>query len=197
MSVPRDPGHRDELRPAAAAPDGLPPGQPPQDAGGQEQLADSAESAESGEAVAADLRARVSALEDRLLRALAEADNLRKQRARDIEEARASARADTVRQLLPVLDNLDRALAHADADPRSIIDGITAVRDQATRLLADLGFSRRDDTGETFDPARHEAVGSRPGAGLDSGTVVEVVRPAYGDGEHQLRPAQVVVAKDS
>lgn len=188
MSAPRDPGHHHEPRPEAA-PDGV-PDQPSRGAGSPGQRA---ESAESGEAVAGDLRARASALEDQLLRALAEADNLRKQRARDIEQARA----DTVRQLLPVLDNLDRALAHADADPRSIIDGIRAVRDQATRLLADLGFSRRDDTGETFDPARHDAVGSRPAADLASGTVVEVVRPAYGDGEHQLRPAQVVVAKDS
>jgi molecular chaperone GrpE len=136
-------------------------------------------------------------VEDQLMRALAEADNLRKQRARDIEAARAAARADTVQQLLPVLDNLDRALEHADADPRSIVDGVRAVREQATRLLADLGFARRDDTGQVFDPARHDAVGSRPADGLASGTVAEVVRPAYGDGEHQLRPAQVVVAKDS
>jgi molecular chaperone GrpE len=69
------------------------------------------------------------------------------------------------------------------------------VRDQAAELLARLGFPRRDDLGTDFDPARHEAVGVRTNVDARPGTVVEVVRPAYGDGDHQLRPALVVVAK--
>ena len=75
--------------------------------------------------------------------------------------------------------------------------GVRAVRDEALRVLAGLGFPRRDDTGEVFDPARHDAVGSRPGGQAPPGTVVQVVRPAYGSGEQQLRPALVVVAEDS
>ena len=63
------------------------------------------------------------------------------------------------RQWLPVVDNLDRALEHAEADPAAIIDGVRAVRDQALDVLARLGFPRRDDRGARFDPARHEAVG--------------------------------------
>ena len=81
------------------------------------------------------------------------------------------------------------------ADPAAIIDGIRAVRDQALDVLTRLGFPRRDDLGAPFDPARHEAVASRPGPGAAAGTVAEVVRPAYGEGDHQLRPAQVVVAR--
>jgi molecular chaperone GrpE len=61
-------------------------------------------------------------------------------------------------------------------------------------VLAKLGFSRRDDTGAMFDPARHDAVASRAVPDAAPGTVVEVMQPAYGDGDHQLRPAQVVVA---
>ena len=84
-------------------------------------------------------------------------------------------------QWLPVVDNLERALAHAQADPGSIIEGIRAVRDQAMSVLAQLGFARRDDLGAPFDPARHEAVASRPDPAAPDGSVVEVVRPAYGE----------------
>jgi molecular chaperone GrpE len=95
-----------------------------------------------------------------------------------------------------VLDNLDRALEHAGTDPGAIIEGVRAVRDQAVDVLSRLGYPRRDDLGARFDPARHDAVASRPAAGAPPGTVVEVVHPAYGDGDHQLRPALVVVARD-
>ena len=63
-------------------------------------------------------------------------------------------------------------------------------------LTAALGFARRDDLGAVFDPSRHDAIGSRAGTDAPAGTVVEVLRPAYGEGDHQLRPALVVVAKD-
>ena len=69
------------------------------------------------------------------------------------------------------------------------------MRDQALALLAGLGFPRRDDRGASFDPARHEAVGTRPDPDAAGGTVVEVLRPGYGDADRQLRPAQVVVAR--
>jgi molecular chaperone GrpE len=142
------------------------------------------------------LQARVAELEDQRLRALADLDNMRKRCARDIERARSEERARAAGEWLPVLDNLDLALAHADADPAVIIDGVRAVRDQAAGVLQRLGFPRRDDMGTVFDPSRHDAVGSRAGTGAQAGTVVEVLRPAYGEGDHQLRPAQVVVAKD-
>jgi molecular chaperone GrpE len=86
------------------------------------------------------------------------------------------------------------ALAHATASPASIIDGVRGVRDQALAVLSGLGFPRRNDVGTTFDPARHEAVAATPTHAAPAGTVLEVVRPGYGDGEQQLRPAAVVVA---
>ena len=74
------------------------------------------------------------------------------------------------------------------------MDGIRAVRDQAVEVLARLGFPRHDETGVPFDPFRHEAVGVVPDAQAAAGEVARVVRPGYGDGERQLRPAAVLVA---
>jgi molecular chaperone GrpE len=147
------------------------------------------------EARLAGSQARLAEAEDQRLRALADLDNLRKRCAAQVERAEADARAQVARQWLPVVDNLERALEHAAADPRTIVEGIQAVRQQALGVLASLGFPRRDDTGATFDPARHEAVAAAYDPRVPPGTVVQVVRPGYGAPDRQLRPAQVVVAK--
>ncbi len=139
--------------------------------------------------------ARIAELEDQRLRALADAENVRKRCAGQVARAREEERAEVARQWLPVLDSLDLALRHAAADPASIIEGIKAVREQALGVLARFGFARREDLGASFDPARHEAVASRPDPDAPDGSVIEVVRPGYGDGNNQLRPAQVIVAR--
>lgn len=195
------PGAGDDRRPAPGNDPGAgSPAQDPGRAGPPTALGPSGPQAgpavQDAEAAIADLRSQVRACEDEWKRALADADNLRKRFAREAEAMREREREAVVRQWLPVVDNLDRALEHAGADPQAIIEGVRAVRDQAVAVLAGLGFGRRDDTGEPFDPARHDAVGSRPGSGAAPGTVVEVVRPGYGSGERQLRPASVVVAAD-
>ncbi|HEY1619712.1 MAG TPA: nucleotide exchange factor GrpE [Streptosporangiaceae bacterium] len=153
------------------------------------------DSSTAATAVAEAAAARIAWLEDQRLRALADLDNLRKRCASQVSSARAETRAEVARHWLPVIDNLERALAHAQADPGSIIEGVRAVRDQAESILAGLGFPRRDDLGARFDPARHEAVASRPDPQAPDGSVVEVVLPGYGDGSGQLRPAQVVVSR--
>ena len=150
--------------------------------------------ADTDEDVAA-LQARIAELTDQRLRAVAELQNARKRYERELSQARAQERARVTRQWLPVLDNLERALAHADADPKSIIDGVRAVADQALELVSQLGFPRQDDLGAAFNPSRHEAVGASTDADAAAGTVVEVLQPAYGEGDQQLRPALVVVAK--
>ena len=147
------------------------------------------------EARLADLQAKLAKAEDQKLRALADLDNLRKRGAAQVDRAEADARTQVARQWLPVVDNLERALEHAEADPRTIVEGIQAVRRQALDVLASLGFPRRDDTGATFDPARHEAVAVTHDPRVPPGTIVQVVRPGYGEPDRQLRPAQVVVAK--
>ncbi|MFB9679202.1 nucleotide exchange factor GrpE [Streptosporangium vulgare] len=142
-----------------------------------------------------ELQELVADLQDRWRRALADLDNLRKRVSRDAERTRSEERTRAAGEWLPVLDNLDRALEHAETDPGSIVDGMRAIRDQAQEVLSRLGYARRDDTGAVFDPARHEAVGVLAREGVPDGTVLQVLRPAYGDGEQQLRPALVVVAK--
>jgi len=143
----------------------------------------------------AELRQKVAQTRDQLLRALADADNARKRCATLLSRAEAEATAKVAGQWLPVVDNLDRALEHTAGAPPAMVTGVRAVRDQAVSVLAGLGFPRRDDTGAAFDPARHDAIATRADAAVPEGTVVEVTRPGYGEGDHQLRPAQVVVAR--
>jgi molecular chaperone GrpE len=139
---------------------------------------------------AAEHEAAVAELEDRWRRALADLDNLRKRYARELERERARVAA----QWLPVIDDLDRALAHAAEDPGAVTEGVRAVRDHALAVLARLGYPRYEAVGVPFDPARHEAVKAVADAEAAPGTVVEVLRPGYGREDHWLRPAAVAVA---
>jgi molecular chaperone GrpE len=134
-------------------------------------------------------------LEDRWRRAVADLDNLRKRYARELQRERQTERDRAAATWLPVLDNLERALAHAGADPGVILAGVQAVRDQAVALLASLGYPRQDQTGVPFDTAMHEAVAAVENPDVPPGTVVDVLRPGYGDGERQLRPAAVTVSR--
>jgi molecular chaperone GrpE len=167
----------------------------PADAAGAGEPATPADAAAGPAETADDLHSQVSEAQDQRLRALADADNARKRCAAQVSRAEAEATARVARQWLPVVDNLERALQHSGAGPDAIIEGVRAVRDQAQGVLAALGFPRRDDAGAPFDPARHDAIAARPDPQAPAGTVIEVTRPAYGDGDHQLRPAQVVVAR--
>jgi molecular chaperone GrpE len=142
-----------------------------------------------------ELRTQLAQMEDRWRRALADFDNLRKRVARESTQQREDERAAVAARWLPVLDNLELALQHAAADPASIVPGVRAVHEQALSVLADLGFPRRSDVNEPFDPRRHEAVATMPDAGAKPGTVLRVVRPGYGSDERPLRPAAVIVAK--
>jgi molecular chaperone GrpE len=133
--------------------------------------------------------------EDRWRRALADLDNLRKRHARELKGQAAAERARTAAAFLPVIDNLELALSHAAADPGAIVEGVRAVRDQAVNVLERLGYPRHAETGVPFDPARHEVVGVVQEPDADPNTVVQVLRPGYGEAERQLRPAAVTVAK--
>jgi molecular chaperone GrpE len=134
---------------------------------------------------------QVAELEDRWRRALADLDNLRKRYARELTRERQFERDRIAAAWLPVLDGLERALEHADADPEVIVAGVRAVADQAIALLAALGYPRQDEVGVPFDTAVHEAVAAVPDSEAPPGTVLRVVRPGYGE----LRPAAVTVSQ--
>lgn len=136
----------------------------------------------------------VAALEDRLHRALADLDNLRKRHARELSRERAAEAERVAAAWLPVLDHLDLALDYAEADPETIIQGVRAVREQALSVLDRLGYPRRDEVGVAFDPARHEVVNVEEAPDAEPGTVLRVLRPGYGEPERQLRPGAVTVA---
>ncbi|WP_216893480.1 nucleotide exchange factor GrpE [Nocardia alni] len=134
-------------------------------------------------------------LEDRWRRTAADLDNLRKRYARDLDRERLAERAKVAAAWLPVLDNLDLALAHAGTDAQSVVQGVQAIRDQAVHLLEQLGYPRYAETGVPFSPTLHEVVSVADAPDVPPGTVLEVIRPGYGDNGHQLRPASVVVSR--
>ncbi|GAA3285730.1 nucleotide exchange factor GrpE [Dactylosporangium vinaceum] len=132
---------------------------------------------------------------DRAQRAIADADNARKRAERTTAERVAAERQRVAAAWLPVLDSLDLALHHAGADPEAIVQGVAQVRDQATDVLARLGFGPVGAIGEPFDPTRHEAAEAVEEPSVPPGTVVRVIRPGYGGDTLLLRPAVVAVAR--
>ena len=129
-----------------------------------------------------------------LRRALADLDNLRKRYERELARVRSMERAAVAAEWLPIVDDLERALAHSDVDGAVVLEGVRAVYDQAVALLARLGFPRFDDVGKPFDPHRHEALGVVDDE-TAPGTVIGVVRPGYDGLGTVLRPAGVVVSR--
>ena len=168
------------------------PGEPEDDAEPAEEQQD--ESAAARDEQLQALAERVVELEDLWRRAVAELDNFRKRTARELARARQEERARVAAQWLPVIDNLDLALEHARSNPENVVEGVRAVHQQALSVLESLGYPRRDDAGQTFDPAFHEAVSTVDDGKLPPGTVARVLRPGYGSADEVLRPAAVVVA---
>jgi molecular chaperone GrpE len=131
---------------------------------------------------------------DRWQRAVAELENARRRFERQLGQQRTAERVRVAGEWLPVLDNLERALNHASADPATIVTGVESVREQARAVLVRLGFTPVEGVGDPFDPARHEAVRIVLDVDAKPGTVVEVLRPGFAAGDLLLRPAEVVVA---
>ncbi len=126
-------------------------------------------------------------------RTQADFENYRKRMAREARVAEARGVVKVVRELLPALDSLSRALeAAAQDDP--LLDGVRLVQSEITAALARLGVESYSPAGERFDPSEHEAMAQQPVEGADSGTVVEVYQAGYRLNGTVIRPARVVVA---
>jgi molecular chaperone GrpE len=174
------------------------PQQSEQEVPAQEPPADAAESA-----VEQDLSDLLSEMERERDEYLEQADfeNYRKRMAREAAEAESKARAGLVQRLLPVVDNLERALAAAQPMDRElaanhIAEGIRLVYEELNGVLRGAGVESYEPAGEQFDPDWHEAMLTRP-AGEESaaGTIVEVLERGYRLNGQVLRPARVVVAQ--
>jgi molecular chaperone GrpE len=126
-------------------------------------------------------------------RTQADFENYRKRVARESAGAGERGMAKLAKELLPALDNLDRALEAADQqDP--LLEGVRLVRAELSAALARVGVESFDPTGEQFDPAHHEAIAQQPVEGVERGTVVEVYQLGYRLNGTVIRPARVVVA---
>ena len=141
------------------------------------------------------LEAEVVRLKDQLLRTAAEFDNYRKRQKREFDELKAYAGEKVLLTLIPVLDNLDRALSAAPDKKDPVINGVKMVADQFRQSLESHGVKKFEAVGKPFDPARHEAIQEREAADVAPGSVVEEFQSGYMLGERVIRPAMVVVAK--
>ncbi|MEI6792151.1 MAG: nucleotide exchange factor GrpE [Actinomycetes bacterium] len=135
---------------------------------------------------------------DQWMRSVAELDNFRKRTSRDAAQAELRGIAKLARELLPALDNLDRAIKAAEAHPESanpeLIGGIELVQQELLAAFSRVGISRDTALGEAFNPHQHEAVAQQPAEGQAAGTVIEVYEHGYLLGDEVLRAAKVVVA---
>jgi molecular chaperone GrpE len=135
-------------------------------------------------------------LRDQLLRTAADFDNFRKRTRKEAEEARARGRDDMLKELLPVLDNFERAIEHADAggDAQAVLAGLTMVQKLVTDTLERAGVRMVDEVGVAFDPSIHDALSQEATDEVPPGTVVRIVQKGYRVGDRLVRPATVVVA---
>lgn len=167
-----------------------------------------AEPANQNEAPAPEkptLEAQLGELRDKYLRAVAEAENMRKRAERDVAEARAYGIAAFARDMLAVADNLARALdaidpqarASAEGTLKALLDGVEITQKDLQKTLTRYGVRRLEPLGEKFDPNFHQAMFEMPDANVPAGTVVQVMQEGYAIGDRVLRPALVAVAKGS
>ena len=168
------------------------------------RVAEGAEPLEAAENGAAEEAAPFSDLErvslerdqylDALQRLKAEFDNFRKRNDRERQSIATGATREVVRGLLPVMDNLERAVAALGDQGEQIVAGLEMVRGQLAALLAGHGVEEIPASGEQFDPTVHEAIASTPSPGHPEGTVIQVIEKGYRQEDHVLRPTRVVIA---
>jgi molecular chaperone GrpE len=126
-------------------------------------------------------------------RTQADFENYRKRASKDIAASGTRARAGLIREILPVVDNLERALANAPADD-PMGEGVRLVLMDMQGVLARAGIEAIEPKGETFDPNVHEALTMRQEEGVEAGTVLDVVEKGYRGADQVIRPARVIVA---
>ena len=151
----------------------------------------------------AEARREAAEFKDRLLRTLAEMENLRKRTEREVLDARLYGIAGFARDVLAVADNMHRALEaigselreSADAKVKALIEGVELTERELLKTLEKNGVKKFSPRGEKFDPNVHQAMYEIPTSDLPPGQVAEVIQAGYMIGERVLRPAMVAVSK--
>jgi molecular chaperone GrpE len=142
-------------------------------------------------------------MKDRLLRTLAEMENLRKRTEREVADAKIYGVTSFARDILTVADNMHRAMGALDDELRAtageslkgLLDGVELTERELLNVLEKNGVKKLDPMGQKFDPNRHQAMYEVEDASVPSGTVVQVVQAGYTIGDRVLRPALVAVSK--
>jgi molecular chaperone GrpE len=140
-------------------------------------------------------------MKDRLLRTLAEMENLRKRTEREVADSRLYGISSFARDVLSVADNMRRALdavapeLRASAEAKALLDGVELTERELLKALEKNGVRQFTPQGEKFDPNIHQAIFEVPDPSVPAGSIVQVVQPGYMIGERVLRPALVGVSK--
>jgi len=148
----------------------------------------------------AAMHEKLNAAEQEILRVRAEMENFRKRMQRDAEQQLKFANVPLVRDLLDVIDNLNRALEAARGDEtntKALIDGVHMVSQQFTDVLGKHGCKSIESQGAQFDPNIHQAIAQMPSPNHEAGTVAQEVAVGYRLHERVIRPAQVIVSTGS
>lgn len=148
-------------------------------------------------------RQEAADFKDKLLRALAEMENLRKRTEREVADSRLYGISSFARDILTVADNMHRALGaldvklreQADASVKALLDGVELTERELMKVLEKHGVKRIDPLGQKFDPNFHQAMYEQPDASAPPGTIVQVMQAGYTIGDRVLRPALVAIAK--
>jgi molecular chaperone GrpE len=145
------------------------------------------------------LNAENAQLKDRLLRAMAEMENLRRRTEREVADSRVYAVANFAREMIGVADNLRRALEAASPQAReaapALIEGVELTEKDLLARLGRFQVKLLEPKGQKFDPNFHEALFEIPDETVPTGTVLQIVEPGYAIGERVLRPAKVGVSR--
>ena len=140
------------------------------------------------------IKAELAKITDLRLRLAAEYDNFRKRSQREKEALYADVTASSVATLLPIIDNVERALAAENASAEDMRKGVEMINTQAVQALEKLGVSAFGAVGDAFDPNIHHCVGTTDAEGIESGAIAVVLQKGYKMGDKVIRPAMVQTA---
>ena len=164
-----------------------------EDPANEQERIDEKEEAEEEDPLARSQRERDEYL-DLARRTQADFENYRKRAAKEAAAAGERSKSGLVRELLPVVDNLERALASAEESEQHLAEGVRLVHSELIAVLERNGVQQFDPSGDRFDPSEHEALSMREQDGSESGLVLDVVEKGYRANGTILRPARVVVS---
>ena len=152
---------------------------------------------EEWRALVADKDEKISELQERMLRIAADAENTRKRLERDKQDGICFANESLIRSLLPVVDNLERAVEHGEngSDSESLLEGVRMTLKGFTDTLGRFGCNSFDSVGKPFDPRFHEAMMQEESSGREANTVIRELEKGYVLNDRLIRPAKVVVSR--